>query len=1005
MITDRNKLNFVTIQWLWFLCLILVAFSSSNTWLQYAEATQIQSQQQHQQSELQPQQQQQIQQQQLKSTLQQEVESNGPLQQKHQQQQQQDVTVRNFSPRMDYNNNEWRPVGRGDPLKNDPTFDYSPPTLDRVRYWAEADKDKENNEEVSSALVDAKLKKANPGKNEILLLGVTGDRMRGAAPVPQHANNMLKNAKGEIPLLQPKYTSIRRSYYAHQLPTHLMPPPMQPMVPAAQQQSSPMQQSSVMHQSQQQQATQHQQHQVHSMHMVKPAHSEYRHNMPSHSYMTSSPSMSSMGIHSKPYYMTTATQPWMHHTSSSPMMGSSSSSSGHSSLIMPGNSHRYSHPYSNAHDSHHQESVNYVSYHSHPSLTSTPSIMMSMNGMGIGSSHHEIYSPNSIRGSSSSHKSSSTSSRKPWIHDLLKKEFIKPVKPTHSPNSYHVETIKSSHVEPQHFEPIIRPQGISTTYAPVTFVTPTIPTTTSTTPTVYITTTTQKQTTTTSPSPMYSSTTMHTTHAPRTTTTLSPTRLLIPNTSNLAYRPTVAPVKMTTDSLFSHYNQPEKPLKGPMYLIIEGHSKVKTYGKDELDPHKPKIVPIIPKREPVVRIADPNEKRGTPETFQVKHLHTKTTKPLENTTPAVKATTTKATTAKPATTKAAPTKATNTKSTTAKPSATKATKAAQVPVKTTAKPTATTTTVKPKTTSKVASTSKPTTKKPAATTTTSTTTTVKPATAKMAPKLSVTTTSTTTKPKVEKTVAKKTEASDLKMSAKTTNPNALETPKKPSQALVTEPPTGMQGLLSFLDYSLDSIFKEETLPPSASKNEKSADIKDSTTKLKPIPMKAQNPQQIEARVSTKLEPIKAEDYEDYVNDNYFQMTTEYIPRETRQVFDYDNLPESRINLKEDANFNSFLEQIDDEDDLSAFNLNDEYEEYEDDEEVPAQSQGQSQAKPNTSNNKSHNIIKRIDSLVSSSVEDDFDDFSSLVDDDLTEDDLTDLARNQPQQQQQQAKKA
>jgi hypothetical protein len=35
---------------------------------------------------------------------------------------------------------------------------------------------------------------------------------------------------------------------------------------------------------------------------------------------------------------------------------------------------------------------------------------------------------------------------------------------------------------------------------------------------------------------------------------------------------------LTTDPLFSHYKQPAEPLRGPMYLIIQGHSKVKTYG-------------------------------------------------------------------------------------------------------------------------------------------------------------------------------------------------------------------------------------------------------------------------------------------------------------------------------------------------------------------------------------------------------------------------------------------
>ena len=36
-------------------------------------------------------------------------------------------------PRMVYD--EWTPLGRGDPLKNDPTYDYVPPALDKVHYW------------------------------------------------------------------------------------------------------------------------------------------------------------------------------------------------------------------------------------------------------------------------------------------------------------------------------------------------------------------------------------------------------------------------------------------------------------------------------------------------------------------------------------------------------------------------------------------------------------------------------------------------------------------------------------------------------------------------------------------------------------------------------------------------------------------------------------------------------------------------------------------------------
>lgn len=64
---------------------------------------------------------------------------------------------------MDYD--QWKPLGRGDPLKHDPTFDYVPPVLDRVQYW-----------------VDPAMRKPDPPipgetqKTEILLLGVTSKK-------------------------------------------------------------------------------------------------------------------------------------------------------------------------------------------------------------------------------------------------------------------------------------------------------------------------------------------------------------------------------------------------------------------------------------------------------------------------------------------------------------------------------------------------------------------------------------------------------------------------------------------------------------------------------------------------------------------------------------------------------------------------------------------------------------------------------------------------------------
>lgn len=67
-----------------------------------------------------------------------------------------------FNPRMDYD--QWKPLGRGDPLKNDPTYDYVPPVLDRVHYWIDP----------SSRKPDASVSENH--KTEILLLGVSSKK-------------------------------------------------------------------------------------------------------------------------------------------------------------------------------------------------------------------------------------------------------------------------------------------------------------------------------------------------------------------------------------------------------------------------------------------------------------------------------------------------------------------------------------------------------------------------------------------------------------------------------------------------------------------------------------------------------------------------------------------------------------------------------------------------------------------------------------------------------------
>lgn len=63
-----------------------------------------------------------------------------------------------YSPQLEYT--EWVPMGRGDPLKNDPTYDYSPPKLDLVKYWADGSGHKDK------------------AKTDILMLGTPQQRQK-----------------------------------------------------------------------------------------------------------------------------------------------------------------------------------------------------------------------------------------------------------------------------------------------------------------------------------------------------------------------------------------------------------------------------------------------------------------------------------------------------------------------------------------------------------------------------------------------------------------------------------------------------------------------------------------------------------------------------------------------------------------------------------------------------------------------------------------------------------
>lgn len=110
---------------------------------------------------------------------------------------------------MDYE--QWTPLGRGDPLKNDPTYDYVPPVLERVHYW-----------------IDPALRKPDPPipgenqKTEILLLGVSSKKpSTGGTSVADSRRDtyepFLKFVDG--PIFQSSYQRIARPHFSTYFPT------------------------------------------------------------------------------------------------------------------------------------------------------------------------------------------------------------------------------------------------------------------------------------------------------------------------------------------------------------------------------------------------------------------------------------------------------------------------------------------------------------------------------------------------------------------------------------------------------------------------------------------------------------------------------------------------------------------------------------------------------------------------------------------------------------------
>ncbi|VVD04604.1 unnamed protein product [Leptidea sinapis] len=111
-----------------------------------------------------------------------------------------------FSPRMDFE--QWKPLtGRGDPLRNDPTYDYEPPMLDKVHYWADDSR-------TESQIIPEK-------KSEVLVLGVSSRK-------PSISSKPSVPPKRHLTSSPSKYEDYSYKFNGHYPMTILVPPPPPP---------------------------------------------------------------------------------------------------------------------------------------------------------------------------------------------------------------------------------------------------------------------------------------------------------------------------------------------------------------------------------------------------------------------------------------------------------------------------------------------------------------------------------------------------------------------------------------------------------------------------------------------------------------------------------------------------------------------------------------------------------------------------------------------------------
>ncbi|CAG9799061.1 unnamed protein product [Chironomus riparius] len=420
---------------------------------------------------------------------------------------------RSLFPRLEYTN-EWTPVGRGDPLK-DPTYDYMPPVLDRVRYWAEGISHK--------------------NKNDVLLLGVPSKKVSSInkknnyGPIKRTYFSMPYQSQFSPPVYnqQPQ----QQPYNSQRIASHLRMP--------SSPDSHPMMSTHHYHHNQQLYQT--------SAQWKNPQNGNGNNNI----YQNEQSLENSVHQH-KPTMTTTSTkfpQTFPFLPTTPPKEISIPEVSNFRDVLLP-STQSMSLSASNLNFAYQN-----MSSKDTESTTARPMTITINEQTPFGSSTLIMNSHAMLSSSSSSKKTT-----KPLLHSILQTESAVPFSFTKKPSSaYQIEYTSN----------IYSPEAINSmaTSSTTTFVTP---------------------------------------------STIPPTK------------PSIHPMSMkTTNKMIistserdeqKHYVQPDMHVGWPVYnLIIEGHSKVKTYGLKNDDPlalSMPKIRPIQSKENPIVEHVIKNNDDG-----------------------------------------------------------------------------------------------------------------------------------------------------------------------------------------------------------------------------------------------------------------------------------------------------------------------------------------------------------------------------------------------------------